>query len=144
MKGREAADASPFWAQTSNLDGSLAHSDLLIEKAVEKGIIESPVIPGTRFRVPGDAVDQARGEGAVASGDSQEKAELQHPAAVPVSGQAGTGTKPSQLAEGSPGSRRVASLERQHHEVFVDRDEIGIEVQRSLERGLGLAVRMAK
>mgnify|MGYP003694390513 CR=1 FL=1 len=46
--------------QTSNLDGSLAHSDLLIEKAVEKGIIESPVIPGRRFRVPGDAVDQAR------------------------------------------------------------------------------------
>jgi hypothetical protein len=111
--------------QASNLDSALAHSDLVIEKAVEEGIIESPVIPGRRFRIPGNAVDQVRSEGAVASGDSQEKAELQHPVAVAVSGQAGTGVKPSQLAEGSPGSRRVASLECQHHEVFVDRYEIG-------------------
>jgi hypothetical protein len=133
-----------FSGQTSNLDSSLTHSDLLIEKAVEEGIIESPVIPGRRFRIPGDAVDQARSERAVASGDAQEKTELQHPVAVAVSRQAWTGMKPSQLAEGFPGSRRVARLECQQQEVFVDRNEIGISLQRSLESGQGFAVGMTK
>src|SRR6185436_5185425 len=125
-------------------DCALAHANLLIEKAVEEGIIEGPVIPGGRFRIPGDAVNQARSERAVPSGDSQQKTELQHPAAVAVSGQAGTGMKPSQLAEGSPGSCRVSCLERQHHEVLVYRNEVGIEFQGSLERGQGFAIRMTK